>query len=346
MAIPSMRATSALCDVRTWASLSLLFYAAVACTDAGGPATPMPEPHAAILTIQDAPQRIVRADATGRDTVTVLTESSVTYSGLRPSPDGSVILFNRCLPGCTLPGSLYRISPTGQGMSAQPGPALDPRWAPDGTRIGWPAGGTMILTDPDGNSPDTVGLAEDFAWSPDGTKLAITYRPTNTDEEVGLIDLLGNRSRLDLTNSPYDDRSPAWSPDGTHIAFYSARASAPGVYVMNADGTGQHLLVAAEISSPVSWSPDGIHIAFVDFADSIPRLRVFTPEGAEMLVPTQLSRQVRNFSWSPSGAHALFIASNSAGPPQAYLTTVDFKNYQQLKSGPLGVSDVAWLHVP
>ena len=32
---------------------------------------------------------------------------------------------------------------------------------------------------------------------------------------------------------------PAWSPDGTKIAFTSARDGNEEIYVMNADGTGQ-----------------------------------------------------------------------------------------------------------
>jgi Tol biopolymer transport system component len=43
-----------------------------------------------------------------------------------------------------------------------------------------------------------------------------------------------------LSNSDASD--PAWSPDGTEIAFYSLRSGNFDIYVMNADGSGQKQL--------------------------------------------------------------------------------------------------------
>ena len=42
-----------------------------------------------------------------------------------------------------------------------------------------------------------------------------------------------------LTNNPATDGDPAWSPDGTKIAFVSDRDGNLEIYVMNADGSGQ-----------------------------------------------------------------------------------------------------------
>ena len=48
-----------------------------------------------------------------------------------------------------------------------------------------------------------------------------------------------------LTTSPADDADPAWSPDGTKIAFMSERTGRRQVWVMNADGSGQTQLTNA-----------------------------------------------------------------------------------------------------
>ncbi len=70
-----------------------------------------------------------------------------------------------------------------------------------------------------------------------------------------------------LTHNPWDDVTPAWSPDGTKIAFerfrYHDNILDDEIYTMNADGSGQTNITNSptDESSP-SWSPDGKKIAF------------------------------------------------------------------------------------
>jgi tricorn protease-like protein len=71
--------------------------------------------------------------------------------------------------------------------------------------------------------------------------------------------------RTQLTDDPeaFDD-DPAWSPDGTRIAFIKlGDLTAPGIYVMKADGSGPRWILedATGPTSP-SWSPDGTKIVF------------------------------------------------------------------------------------
>ena len=66
-----------------------------------------------------------------------------------------------------------------------------------------------------------------------------------------------------LTDDPGWDGTPAWSPDGTQIAFSSERLGSPVIMLMNADGSDQRALTDASYASLMpTWSPDGTQIAF------------------------------------------------------------------------------------
>jgi Tol biopolymer transport system component len=57
--------------------------------------------------------------------------------------------------------------------------------------------------------------------------------------------------------------TPSWSPDGKRIAFETDRDGNSEIYVMNADGSGQHRLTWHPAGSGYpDWSPGGNRIAF------------------------------------------------------------------------------------
>ncbi len=65
-----------------------------------------------------------------------------------------------------------------------------------------------------------------------------------------------------LTNFMANDTDPAWSPDGSKIVFETNRAGDTEIYVMDADGSNQTSLTANSGSTSPAWSPDGTKIAF------------------------------------------------------------------------------------
>ena len=61
-----------------------------------------------------------------------------------------------------------------------------------------------------------------------------------------------------LTNARGDDTAPAWSPDGSRIAFQSFRDRNVELYVMSSTGTSPlRLTNNSTLDTNPTWSPDG-----------------------------------------------------------------------------------------
>jgi Tol biopolymer transport system component len=81
--------------------------------------------------------------------------------------------------------------------------------------------------------------------------------------------------------------TPAWSPDGTQIAFRSDRDGSSDVYVINTDGTGlQDLTDDPAFDWAPSWSPDGSQIAFQTNRDGDWEIYIMNADGT---APTNLT---------------------------------------------------------
>jgi Tol biopolymer transport system component len=107
-----------------------------------------------------------------------------------------------------------------------------------------------------------------------------------------------------------EDFHPAWSPDGSKIAFarnVGTLNSQLNIFIMNADGSGQSRLTTQPGQNPV-WSPDGSKIAFLG-ADPYPA-RDFYVIGADGSGLTNLTNNPGfhdHMAWSPDGTRIAFV---------------------------------------
>ncbi len=120
---------------------------------------------------------------------------------------------------------------------------------------------------------------EDPQLSPDGRWVAYVQRSIDRLENryktaIFVVSTKGGES-FQLTRSTMDTQ-PRWSPDGTLLAFTSARSGKPQVYLMRLGLPGGEAYALTSMPngahSPV-WSPDGKQIAFLSPLDADERAR-------------------------------------------------------------------------
>ena len=94
------------------------------------------------------------------------------------------------------------------------------------------------------------------------SRIAYTYYSSSEGVNGDVYSVCADGSDVTrLTHDPAYDGAPAWSPDGTQIAFVSDRSSTAQVYRMDADGGNvRQLTTDLQNDTPV-WLPDGQQIA-------------------------------------------------------------------------------------
>lgn len=123
---------------------------------------------------------------------------------------------------------------------------------PRGTRLLAAAGAVALLAlHPLAQAP--TGGIQDPVWSPDGRLVAVSYL-----DRVWTMTAEGRQPRAVTTTDGALEREPAWSSDGTRIAFAAARDGGFDIVVVSAKG-GVPVAVTAMIGDErwPSWTPDG-----------------------------------------------------------------------------------------
>ena len=208
--------------------------------------------------------------------------------------DGATIVFgSRGRSGYQYSEGVYVVDAEGTQLT---------RWAPEGAEVAWWEGDFAYDATPHVNPVTSQIVYATLRYG------GILGRDRGLQLATAELDGSGYRR---LTESDSTDLYPAWSPDGTRIAFVSKRGDRYfRVYIMDADGSnvveaapdrflGQH--------RPL-WSPDGVHLAFRRDGQlyTVATYTVTTGPGVRVRRPVFYGLTRTDPAWSPDGEWLAF----------------------------------------
>lgn len=293
---------------------------------ATGAEAAFPGQNGQIVFAHDSPQHpglyVVNPDGTGAKQIVASANPNI----FQPlwSPDGTHILYADLSENAG--GSIRVVDAAGSGMRVVAETFYGAAWTADG-RVSWTQRETVLLnsnalcltveseaqarfciTPPTGAGRGNLRQAG--RWSSTGRFAWVGSRlPVAAFEQSDEIDLVspgasvwsaggGEETAVTQTKASRFD----WSPDGTKLVFESSA----GIGVVNADGSGEHLL--GRRGHFPAWSPDGTKIVFNDGEG----IAVMKADGSQLVRVTNDKDDVFP-DWRPAASAYVPPASSSGG---------------------------------
>ena len=268
---------------------------------------------------------VIRPDGTGIRQIT--SPQTARGSQVAPSwsPDGKRILFlSNDVPGV----DVWSITPDGNGLVRLSPPGFsadvyDAIYSPDGRSVVFAAerGLWQIRISPQTSAPlgrpvkitnAGVGWIKNLAFSRDGKKLLYSAALSTSALKSLSLSPLGQPQGPPVALTPdnnCESSLPAFSPDGSRIAFYSCNTGSEGqIWLMNSDGSHLRQLTSSPSSfaAPPAWYPDGKRILY--FSTQGGKYGFFSVdcETRKQQLIAELQQPIDRFSLSPDGTQLAF----------------------------------------
>lgn len=169
-------------------------------------------------------------------------------------------------------------------------------------------------------------------WSPDGERLLFT-RGDCDDDACDLYVMDADGGHVDRLTRGGNSADGAFSPDGTHIVFWSSRDYGSALYTMDADGSDLRKLTGdLETAYHANWCPDGTIIFSGSGEDEVARIYSVRADGSDMRRIARATRYwVDEPDCSPDGRRIAFF-SDALGRGEIWIMKRDGTQQRALTS--------------
>jgi TolB protein len=243
--------------------------------------------------------------------------------------------------------AIWRIDSDGanqQRVSRGTGIALSPALSPDGQRLAFTElrdyAGVVVLQNLLSGARQQVpgtnagGQSITPVFSPNGREM-LYARTAEEGTDLYAVDIAQSCCvrRLTTGGKLAVSMSPAYSPDGRRVAFVSDRGGSPQIFVMDADGTNQRVLVPFEFgqtgpSQSPDWSPDGAAVAFHRDVAGGRQIHVYELTTGRTRTVTTSGRN-EDPNWAPDARHLVFTSTRT-GRNQLWILDLESGRMRQL----------------
>jgi Tol biopolymer transport system component len=196
------------------------------------------------------------------------------------------------------------------------------------------------------------GLKGGPVFSPQGDRIAFSWTPEGTANPSIFVKLVETGRAVRLTQTPSAEIMPAWSPDGSYLAFVRPGGPDAGYYIAGALGGGEQkvadLFVASNgiLGRNLSWTPDGQHLVVADRMGAGEPVSIFTvsvrSRERQPLVQAKAGVVVANPAISPDGEWLAFTAGPNSDSGDLYARRLRDGATLRLTRDGRQIAGIAW----
>lgn len=227
--------------------------------------------------------------------------------------------------------ALCVVDAVGRGRRVVARGVLGAAWSPRGLRLAYARPNGVFVVNADGSGRRRLARKEagvsirSLAWSADSRRLVLAQGREYNDLEIHTAHADGTNVKP-LTNNAVHDLQPSWAPDGRQLAFVRMRGSFADIWLMDASGRGQRLVVRDGFNP--SWTRDASRIVFSRWIRGGTRLYSTYSVSVSGADEQLLVSDGAFGALSPDGAKLAFLRSSPSptpfpAPEQLFIAAAD-----------------------